>query len=802
MYRGETPKYLDDIVISDDRDTDLGTDAVKKSKRSTNDSTDNTLSKYSMYRGETPKYLDDIVISDDRDTDLGTDAVKVTIEEVDATKEKLENLEPNANNDGSTTSNENDSPATKNTTPEVPNASRNLYYNGDLKYTVTDSWGRTSVIYTRPITIKPGMDRFAFQMEGRDSGFERYHNGLAMRFDEATMKLKFLHREPDKHFREGNTASLKMYNLKVTNKNGVEKLNKEFNGTNRVDNVIFNDLDDIQFEYDDIIEFYTNQGQKLHIAGEMHNTGNDYSDGISSGEQIIRTKFKVTKKGLEEIITENNIIEKNQAAISILTGFTSTKYADIIIKPNSNQLELQLGTPTEPLEYRNREGDQVRFEFYRQDGTEIEKFTLKGKHINNDNNTELGTPTEPLEYRNREGDQVRFEFYRQDGTEIEKFTLKGKHINNDNNTDGIKRLFENINMDIGDYLKMKVYNQDNKKNFRILGITEKVGDVEDLTDGVDDVEKINHIRFVKTATGLRAVYNEAPVISVPNEVESSEIGIDAEVNIPQGYESFNPLNIVVGSDDHDRSVKINANNHNNISTDNIGYSDITYTATDSWGGTTRKVVRFNIRPQIFFNKIKVYRDGQPMNTGDETSQPAFEIGMDNKTGKYTVKSYDEDVMTSSDDSKPIFKLWVVDNNNRVKKELNILGLDQAKLWVVDNNNRVKKELNILGLDQANSSKFNGLKELSYADGDQIKVWRAFGEPLDTKQSQEVEQQPEGEQQIETLKITGNIKNKREDYSNGIEDIDNMNNVAFKIKSGTVANDLLLESIYKNLKDNR
>lgn len=702
--------------------SETGSTTKRKSKRSTKNSTDNTLSKYSMYRGETPKYLDDIVISDDRDTDLGTDAVKVTIGEVDATKGNLENLEPNANNDGSTTSNNNDSPATKNATHQAPNANRNLYYNGDLKYTVTDSWGRTSVVYTRPITIKPGMDRFAFQMEGRDNGFEQYHDGLAMQFDEATMKLKFLHREPNKHFREGNPVSLKMYSLKVTNSDRI-KFYKEFNGLNKVDGDHFNDLDDIQFEYGDIIEFYTNQGQKLHIAGEMHNTGNDYSDGISSGEQIIRTKFKVTKKGLEEIIEKDNIIEQNQAAISILTGFTGTKYVDVIIKPDTNSLEVILGTPTEPLEYRNRDRNQVKFEFYNQDGTEIEKFTLSGAHMNNEN---------------------------------------------------FKELFFKSNFNIGDYFTMNVLNPDNKKNFRILGITEEVGDVEDLTDGVDDVEKINHIRFVKTTTGLRAVYNEAPVISVPNEVESSEDGIDVEVNIPQGYESFNPLNIVVGSDDHDRSVKINANNHNNISTDNIGYSDITYTATDSWGGTTRKVVRFNIRPQIFFNKIKVYRDGQTMNTGDETSQPAFEIGMDNKTGKYTVKSYDEDVMTSSDDSKSIFKLWVVDKNNGVKKELDILGLDQA-----------------------NSSKFNELKNLSYADGDQIKVWRAFGEPLDTKQSQEGVQQPEGEQQIKTLKITGNIEHKREDYSNGIKDIDNMNNVAFKIKNGTVANDLLLESIYNN-----
>ncbi len=117
-----------------------------------------------------------------------------------------------------------------------------------------------------------------------------------------------------------------------------------------------------------------------------------------------------------------------------------------------------------------------------------------------------------------------------------------------------------------------------------------------------------------------------------------------------------------------------------------------------------------------------------------------------------------------------------------------------KVKKVDKNNGVKEELDILGLDQANTKKFDELKELPYADGDQIKVWRAFGEPLDTKQSQEGVQQPEGEQQIETLKITGNIKNKREDYSNGIEDIDNMNNVAFKIKSGTVAK---LESIYNN-----
>ena len=615
---------------------------------------------YIMYRGESINLLDGVTVEDDIDT-LDISTIEITIDGEEVTKEKLEEL-------------------SESTTNENP-------YRGILNYQISDKWGRKSQVVTRSITIKPGMERHEFKFQGRTSVNtpEVFFDALKFKFNTDTMRFELLERS------NGNfsfhPAGFEMYSITILNSDKkVTKGEWTFTSRDKATDSKYDSIETTAIEYGDIIKFTTNQGPKFTMTGEMYNTHNDYSEGITSGHNLKDTDFVITKNGLVENHSESIVVPENKNIISILTGFVGSIYMNIELNTDTNRLEISDVDVVEPLEYRYKSTDMVRFEFYSNNGTSKSMFSLNGSHYNNN--------------------------------------------------ETVQRLFTNIELQEGDYFTMVPEYEPNAKLFRILGNLEKDGDVEDFSDGVDNVEEARHTRFYIKSTGeFIAVHNEAPVINVPNETN----GI---VNIPVGSNFDKDSGVTV---DDDRDNNLNFTSSGNINTGVVGDYDVTYTAIDSWGRTTTKVVTFKVRPKAFFNEIKVYREVDKAN-------PAFVIGIDNDTNKYTVTSYSDEVMDSYTNNQSVFKLWIIGSNNSVKASVDILGLDQA-----------------------DSTKLDILKNTPYEEGDKIKVWRE-GDPSEN---------------IDTLKITGEILEELEDYSDGIEDIDNMNNVVFEITSDG------LKSVYNN-----
>ncbi len=717
----------------------------KKSKRSA-ENTNHTLDKYSMYRGETPKHLDDIVISDDRD-DLGTNSVKVTIEEVDATKENLEKLHPNASNEDETIpNNSSEGSVTKNANSEAPDPNRLLYYNGKLKYTVIDSWGRTSEIYTRPITIKPGMDRVKLVLHGRTKkndapiidGDEKFFEAVRLKFNSRTMKFEFENRN-NFDTMSWHGRGFKMYSIRVLNKNGEQKLEAVFEAQDRVSDSKYNVLSETQIEYGDIIKLTTNQGNQFKIHGEMYGTGNDYTEGIKSGFLLENSTFEVTENGLKEVIndpteqfkihgemygtgndytegiksgfllenstfevTENGLkevindpteVEENTNVLSLMTAYTGNIFVNMTIDPKTGRTIAVRGSINDTLNYKQRDRN-IRFEFYKSNGTLAHtQFELNGAHNSGEEN--------------------------------------GKYVN----------LFNNIEFEVGDYFTIKPYRKEDTVNYRILGNVEKPDNVEDFSDGIQEPDELENIRFTLTEKGLKAVYKARPTINVPGEVKVEGQSHHSEVYLPERYGVYNILDGVTatnstnevfeptinvpgevkveGQSHHSEvylperygvynildgvtatnstnevfDVTVNGENGSEIDLSNAtnGYYTRTYSVTDSWGRVTTKTVIFRVKPRLLFNKIKVYRDSDKSNS-------AFEIGINTDSSKYTFKSNTDEVMDSLTNSNSIFKIWIVGSDNSVKFKADILGLDQA-----------------------NSNKFDELKDLNYQIGDKIMI---------------------------------------------------------------------------------
>ena len=282
------------------------------------------------------------------------------------------------------------------------------------------------------------------------------------------------------------------------------------------------------------------------------------------------------------------------------------------------------------------------------------------------------------------------------------------------------------------------------RNMRVEGNISYHGMVKednDFSQGATSMDYFTNTRFYLRENGIIAVYNKAPVFT----------GVD-ELNVIQNQVVDLRENVSV-SDDYDNNIAYEVNPAT-ISTSEIGTQTVTYRSTDNWGRRTEVIRTINSRPALYGNQIQVYNN-QDKNT------PAFEIFFDNqatvesgKAGKFKLKVNSADALNNDLPAETIFRM-------------EIYGADRNQ----------KLAINLLGRDTANSSKLDSLKNYEYEEGDYLHIWmRPTSESTN----------------VDTLKITGTISGEvgdKEDYADGIDNIEYMNNVFFKIRNTG------LESIY-------
>ncbi len=265
---------------------------------------------------------------------------------------------------------------------------------------------------------------------------------------------------------------------------------------------------------------------------------------------------------------------------------------------------------------------------------------------------------------------------------------------------------------------------------------------EDYSNGVDDPDNMNHVVFKLTANGLESVYNKAPII---NGVEDKDIYIG---------QSFNPSNGVTYEDDHDQnnlSTSISSSNdpdNGNIDINTLGENIVTYTATDRWNKTTTVERKVTVRPNLYKNIFKIYPDtnsgtvpnGQTYSNTD-ARKPAFEIGFDSVANKYRVFNQSKDRLSITNPENTAFGIEIKGSNGNVKKEITLTGNDRG-----------------------NSDKLNELNEVTYSNGDIVRIYRSNLDAISF----------EGD-------ITGDIPSS-EDMNNETNKFDYMKNTGFKVSN--------------------
>lgn len=151
------------------------------------------------------------------------------------------------------------------------------------------------------------------------------------------------------------------------------------------------------------------------------------------------------------------------------------------------------------------------------------------------------------------------------------------------------------------------------------------------------------------------------------------------------------------------------------------------------------------------NEFNVFNKIIDENTKEEKKEQLFSISFDNKTSKFTVYNQSLNELDPSKKNETVFKIRVLDKDNNEKLLINLLGKDTG-----------------------NSEKLETLKQLKYSYGDYIEI-----DPLSyMKDGFEI-----------TGQILGDITKDKENYSDGVDNIDYIANVRFRISEDGI------ESVY-------
>ena len=421
------------------------------------------------------------------------------------------------------------------------------------------------------------------------------------------------------------------------------------------------------------------------------------------------------------------------------------------------------------------------------------------------------------------GDYFKFELYDKDMKLKKSVTLVGS---DKSNSAKLKEI-NNAKYVIGDYIY--IWHAESDTKLKIEGSITGDSDNTNYAEAIPQDKLINH-RFEITNAGLKSVANKAPLIG-------EEIDTDYQVT-----KELSPITVKRGGavdywkdvkikDDHDgfneetiKNKKVSVS-HTEVDTSILGNHTITYTITDSWGlstTATREVTVSGTNP-IENRFIEVY---------DNNNQLAFKIGFDSVNKTYKVYNI-ANIQLDNTSKNATFIFRVYSKEGYLKKTVNIKGTDLAnssllskidgfsyeegdyiELWAKDPKNNIKIIGGIEGTISESGNQNNGSNssegynpDINHENGtDQSQGEDTSNRNKSTSTLEgsydSTEEQPElpNPPSVETSPSDSNPpsneennKNDKidlsngipEDYSNGIDNVDYMNNVRFQILENNI-----------------
>ena len=498
------------------------------------------------------------------------------------------------------------------------------------------------------------------------------------------------------------------------------------------------------------------------ITGGVNDQREDYTDGVQNPENLLNTKFVITKSGLNAIYTnpDKSNTTNNQ---NIIGPMAPEKFPfKLKITPNNNGGRFSIIDKTETMILSGTNQEVYKLVLIGANGQVKLRLNLNG---------------------NQWGDKINY-----------------------NDWNGYRYTY-------GDCLY--IWHKEPSRSI-IKGTIN--GQREDYSNGVDDIDNMNNVIFKLTPNGLESVYNKAPEINGANDIDvyqNEEFNVGKGVTYNDDYDADHLTKSVSLKENGMLRTVTNTNSSNsgidwNLDTRELGEKILVYTATDRWGKTTTVERKVTVRPNLYKNVFKVYpqisseqvgnKPGESggsssiettnpesttppnsnlksgntgdstLNSGSENSEntgssssnsggnsstqnkpwqyeenktktPAFEIGFDTITGKYKVYNQTNERLS----------------NDKLDETAFAIQIKRA-------DGTEKKKIILTGNERGTSPKLLELNDLQYDTDDIIRVYRSDLKGIEI-----------------TGTVTGNIPS-IEDMSSEANKFDYMKNTGFKVSN--------------------
>jgi hypothetical protein len=391
----------------------------------------------------------------------------------------------------------------------------------------------------------------------------------------------------------------------------------------------------------------------------------------------------------------------------------------------------------------------------------------------------------------------------------------GNSQSGSNSTNKNDKQFEYFN---GQYIAIEGVTSETMKSVKIQGTVVNKGNDVTYDTGVSNLDKIQNVRFKFTDLGLEAVYNKAPIIKIDKDIKldgtKRKTNSNVEENSPQDTrttntedfdgikgDDFNYLRGVTISDDHDTLTKDNVevkwnnkfkgdtkdynDNKESALTDNpdgeytlagngikvygqqnVGDNVLYYKVTDSWGRVSYEQ-RTNIRLKngAFEDNIKF---------GNSNTEEKLSLKFNKVEGEEKVK----------------LNLTTKENNNYFASQGANFKYYEIEVWVPNNDSSDSRTHGYRRLSE--SLTFNGNQKPENFTN-QIRVFNELKVPYGT-----ILKIYSGHPQL--FSIEGPVRDKSEDYSDKVQNPENLVNTVFKItEAGLKA--IYVEPATDNLREN-
>lgn len=215
-------------------------------------------------------------------------------------------------------------------------------------------------------------------------------------------------------------------------------------------------------------------------------------------------------------------------------------------------------------------------------------------------------------------------------------------------------------------------------------------------------------------------------------------------------EAFNDKANIQAIDSNGKDITSLITVEGQVDVNKVGSYELKYSVADETGKTATLTRKVNVINKNIFNK---YIEKINEETKEKIKELGFSIYLDNNTSKFLVENQSKDQLDPSKKDEVVFKIRVIDKDNKEKLKIELLGSDTGE-----------------------SEKLNSLKELEYSFGDYIEI-----NTEEAKERFTIEGEMSGDIKAKLEEgATATEQDKIEDYSDGVDNIDYLLNVRFKI----------------------